>query len=110
VDALPLEPHFRVLEIGCGPGAAARAVAERLTTGHVLAIDRSPTAVAQATRAGGTRQPAARPCGAWPRRPLPVLACSSTAVTRCGSCRWTSRLTRRDSATRRGPLRAADPA
>jgi len=49
VDALPIRPDTRVLEIGCGPGAAARAVAERLTTGHVLAIDRSATAVAQAT-------------------------------------------------------------
>ena len=48
VDALPLRPEMRVLEIGCGPGAAARAVAERLTTGHILAIDRSATAVAQA--------------------------------------------------------------
>jgi cyclopropane fatty-acyl-phospholipid synthase-like methyltransferase len=48
VDALPLHPHSRVLEIGCGPGAAARAVAARLTTGHILAIDRSPSAIAQA--------------------------------------------------------------
>jgi cyclopropane fatty-acyl-phospholipid synthase-like methyltransferase len=48
VDALPLRPDMRVLEIGCGPGAAARAVAERLTTGHILAIDRSAAAVAQA--------------------------------------------------------------
>jgi cyclopropane fatty-acyl-phospholipid synthase-like methyltransferase len=48
VDALPLQPHSRVLEIGCGPGAAARAVAARLTTGHILAIDRSATAIAQA--------------------------------------------------------------
>jgi trans-aconitate methyltransferase len=48
VDALPLEPHLRVLEIGCGPGAAARAVAARLTTGHILAVDRSAAAVAQA--------------------------------------------------------------
>jgi SAM-dependent methyltransferase len=47
---LPLEPHLRVLEIGCGPGAAARAVAARLTTGHILAIDRSATAIAQARR------------------------------------------------------------
>jgi cyclopropane fatty-acyl-phospholipid synthase-like methyltransferase len=51
VDALPLRPHFRVLEIGCGPGAAARAVAARLVTGHVLAIDRSAAAIAQATAA-----------------------------------------------------------
>jgi cyclopropane fatty-acyl-phospholipid synthase-like methyltransferase len=48
VDALPLEPHLQVLEIGCGPGAAARAVAARLITGHILAVDRSATAVAQA--------------------------------------------------------------
>lgn len=47
VDALPLAPHLRVLEIGCGPGAAARAVAARLTTGYVLAVDRSAAAVAQ---------------------------------------------------------------
>ncbi|MEV0999809.1 methyltransferase domain-containing protein [Nonomuraea sp. NPDC050202] len=51
VDALPLEPHFRVLEIGCGPGAAARAVAARLGAGHILAIDRSATAIAQARAA-----------------------------------------------------------
>ncbi|MFG2030325.1 SAM-dependent methyltransferase [Streptomyces sp. NPDC048825] len=51
VDALPLQPHSRVLEIGCGPGAAARAVASRLTTGHILAIDRSATAIAQAKAA-----------------------------------------------------------
>ena len=50
VAALPLEPHLRVLEIGCGPGAAARAVAARLTTGHILAIDRSPAAIAQARK------------------------------------------------------------
>ena len=30
VQALPLRPDSRVLEIGCGPGAAARAVAARL--------------------------------------------------------------------------------
>jgi cyclopropane fatty-acyl-phospholipid synthase-like methyltransferase len=51
VNALPLQPHSRVLEIGCGPGSAARAIAARLTTGHVLAIDRSATAIAQAEAA-----------------------------------------------------------
>jgi cyclopropane fatty-acyl-phospholipid synthase-like methyltransferase len=51
VNALPLLLHSRVLEIGCGPGAAARAVAARLVTGHVLAIDRSPAAIAQAEAA-----------------------------------------------------------
>lgn len=54
VDALPLQPGSRVLEVGCGPGAAARAVAERLTTGHVLAIDRSAAAIASAVRAGAS--------------------------------------------------------
>ncbi|MGW0815782.1 SAM-dependent methyltransferase [Streptomyces viridiviolaceus] len=48
VDALPLTPRARVLEIGCGPGAAARAMAARLTSGHILAIDRSERAIAQA--------------------------------------------------------------
>ncbi|MDO3700147.1 methyltransferase domain-containing protein [Micromonospora sp. C28SCA-DRY-2] len=51
VAALPIRPDSRVLEIGCGPGAAARAVAARLATGHILAIDRSASAVAQARAA-----------------------------------------------------------
>jgi ubiquinone/menaquinone biosynthesis C-methylase UbiE len=55
VDALPLRPGLRVLEIGCGPGAAARAVAARITTGQVLGIDRSAKAIAQAI-AGSHRE------------------------------------------------------
>ena len=51
VDALPLRPGMRVLEIGCGPGAAAREVAKRIGDGHVQAIDRSATAIAQARAA-----------------------------------------------------------
>jgi predicted O-methyltransferase YrrM len=51
VDALPLRSDSRVMEIGCGPGAAARAIAARLTTGHILAVDRSAAAVAQARAA-----------------------------------------------------------
>jgi protein-L-isoaspartate O-methyltransferase len=51
VAALPLQPGSRVLEVGCGPGAAARAVARRLVDGHILAVDRSATAVAQARAA-----------------------------------------------------------
>jgi hypothetical protein len=34
VDALPLRPGIRVLEIGCGSGATARAVANRIGDGH----------------------------------------------------------------------------
>lgn len=48
VDALPLKPGIRVLEIGCGPGAAAREVARRIGDGHLLAVDRSAKAIAQA--------------------------------------------------------------
>jgi cyclopropane fatty-acyl-phospholipid synthase-like methyltransferase len=48
VDALPLKPGMRVLEIGCGPGAAARVVAHRIGQGYVLGIDRSARAIAQA--------------------------------------------------------------
>jgi trans-aconitate methyltransferase len=60
VDALPLQPHSRVLEIGCGPGAAARAVTARLTTGHILAIDRSASAIAQARSAAADEIAAGR--------------------------------------------------
>lgn len=38
-------PADRVLEIGCGPGVAAALICDRLETGHLLAIDRSPVAV-----------------------------------------------------------------
>ena len=75
VDSLPLRPDSRVLEIGCGPGAAARAVAERLAAGYILAIDRSATAIAQARTAAaeqitsgrmGVRQVASR-TSSWRR-------------------------------------------
>jgi SAM-dependent methyltransferase len=45
VDALPLRPGLRVLEIGCGPGVAAREVFKRIGNGRVVAIDRSPKAI-----------------------------------------------------------------
>ena len=51
VAALPLRPGMRVLEIGCGPGVAARLVVARIGKGYVLAIDRSARALALA-RAG----------------------------------------------------------
>ena len=41
VNALPLKDGIRVLEIGCGPGAAAREISKRIGNGYVLAIDRS---------------------------------------------------------------------
>jgi cyclopropane fatty-acyl-phospholipid synthase-like methyltransferase len=52
IDALPLKAGLRVLEIGCGPGAMAREMAERVgPTGTVLGIDRSAKAIAQAQAA-----------------------------------------------------------
>ncbi|MBB2946447.1 SAM-dependent methyltransferase [Actinoplanes lutulentus] len=42
---LTVGPTDRLLEIGCGSGATAARVAERLTTGHLLAIDRAAGAV-----------------------------------------------------------------
>lgn len=52
LEALPLRPGMRVLEVGCGPGALARAIAARVgPDGYVLGIDRSPTAIQAAERA-----------------------------------------------------------
>jgi cyclopropane fatty-acyl-phospholipid synthase-like methyltransferase len=58
LDRLPLAPGMRVLEVGCGPGALARAIAARIGAGHVLGIDRSARAVAQAV-AGSAKEIAA---------------------------------------------------
>ena len=55
VAALPLRADMRVLEIGCGPGVAAREISRQLTTGSILAIDRSAKAIA-AARAGSTAE------------------------------------------------------
>ena len=48
VAALPLHEDLRVLEIGCGPGAMARAMASLMRKGYVLGIDRSAKAIKQA--------------------------------------------------------------
>lgn len=50
VDALPIRPGMRVLEIGGAPGIAARAIVERIPEVHVLVIDRSEKGVAQMER------------------------------------------------------------
>ena len=48
VEALPLKPGIRILEIGCGPAAMAREISKRIGDGHILAIDRSDKAIQQA--------------------------------------------------------------
>ncbi|MBN9237013.1 MAG: cyclopropane fatty-acyl-phospholipid synthase-like methyltransferase [Afipia broomeae] len=48
LGALPLTPGMRVLEVGCGPGALARALSSEIGDGNVLGIDRSERAIAQA--------------------------------------------------------------
>lgn len=53
VNALPLREGTRVLEIGCGPGSAARAVCQRVQRGYVLGIDRSKAAISQAIKSSG---------------------------------------------------------
>jgi ubiquinone/menaquinone biosynthesis C-methylase UbiE len=50
LSVLAAEPGDRILEIGCGPGVAAALVCERLTTGSLIAIDRSAVAVDRTLR------------------------------------------------------------
>jgi SAM-dependent methyltransferase len=50
VDVLAPGPEEHLLEIGCGPGVAVALVCERLAGGRIVAIDRSATAIARATR------------------------------------------------------------
>lgn len=52
VDLLDLQPADRVLEVGCGPGVALKAVRSR--TPHVVGVDRSPVMVTAARRRSRT--------------------------------------------------------
>jgi trans-aconitate methyltransferase len=50
VDVMDLQPDDHVLEIGCGPGAGAELICERLTNGKLFAIDRSESGVDRTKR------------------------------------------------------------
>src|SRR4051794_36544939 len=50
VDTLEIRPADRLLEVGCGHGVAVSLVCERLTTGTIAAIDRSPKMIDMASR------------------------------------------------------------
>jgi len=50
VDTLRIRPADHLLEVGCGHGVAVSLVCERLTTGTITAIDRSPKMIEMATR------------------------------------------------------------
>jgi cyclopropane fatty-acyl-phospholipid synthase-like methyltransferase len=60
VNALPLRPGLRVLEIGCGPGVAAREVSRSIGDGRIVAIDRSAKAIALATAGAASEIAAGR--------------------------------------------------
>ena len=50
VNTLEVRPADRLLEVGCGHGVAVSLVCERLTTGTITAIDRSPKMIEMAAR------------------------------------------------------------
>ncbi|HLL65070.1 MAG TPA: class I SAM-dependent methyltransferase [Micromonosporaceae bacterium] len=54
------DPADQILEIGCGPGVAAGLVCERLSTGQLLAIDRSAVAIGRAGQRNATHVAAGR--------------------------------------------------
>lgn len=50
VDVMDVQPNDHVLEIGCGPGAAAELICQQLETGKLFAIDRSESGVDRTKR------------------------------------------------------------
>ncbi len=50
VETMAVRPTDRLLEIGCGHGVAVSLVCEKLDSGSILAIDRSPTMIAMAEK------------------------------------------------------------
>ena len=50
VDVMDVGPGDNILEIGCGPGAGAELICQRLETGKLFAIDRSESGVDRTKR------------------------------------------------------------
>jgi SAM-dependent methyltransferase len=50
VDLLELQPSDRVIELGCGPGVALAAIAERVANGVAVGVDQSPVMIRHARR------------------------------------------------------------
>ena len=50
VDLMDVQPDDQILEIGCGPGAGAELICERLEKGRLFAIDRSESGVDRTKR------------------------------------------------------------
>jgi SAM-dependent methyltransferase len=50
VDLLELGPDDRVLELGCGPGVALAAIADRVVRGVAVGVDQSPVMIRQSRR------------------------------------------------------------
>jgi trans-aconitate methyltransferase len=48
VELLEVQPTDRVIELGCGPGVAVAALAERATQGLVVGVDHSEVMIGQA--------------------------------------------------------------
>ncbi|WSZ87642.1 class I SAM-dependent methyltransferase [Micromonospora sp. NBC_00858] len=60
VETMAVAPHDHLLEIGCGRGTAVALVAERLTTGKIVAIDRAATMARLATERNASHISAGR--------------------------------------------------
>ena len=43
-----LEPHMRILDVGCGPGTITTGLADLVPQGHVIGIDSAPGILDQA--------------------------------------------------------------
>lgn len=60
VDLVDPAPADRILELGCGPGVAAALVCQRLETGRLVAVDRSPVAVRRTSERNAAQVSAGR--------------------------------------------------